>query len=306
MLYLLASILFMALMAITFRAASERDANALGMSVVFRLGTGIAALAAGVFLVDLDRLAELWHATGWLALIAAVFYWSAGFTALKAVETGHLGMTWTINRLSMVIPTLASIIYWQEIPLQPVELPLLLRGAGIVLAVTTVVCLGIDRIRERRLEADFQVPVPRHHNTRTWGLWLACAFLSQGGWETSLRATRAMESDADRAFFIGMVFVLSGLFSLPILGVFRPRVGRVELKFGALAAVCAAIGSATRPWALRELPGVIVFPVTTVAVTLLVIGAGIFFWRERIGRWGIVGMVIAIAGILLLTVPLGG
>ena len=303
MIYLLASILFMSLMATTFRAASERQANALGLAVVFRMVTGIIALVLGLILLDIEQFQTLWRDIGLLACVAAVCYWLAGFTALKAVETGHLGITWTINRLSMVIPTVASIFYWHEIPLSPVNVPLLMRASGMALAVVTLVLMGIDRIREKRLNLDLQVPVPPHHNTRTWGLWLACAFLSQGGWEVTLRATRAMETDTERAFFMGMVFFLAGLFSLPVLGVFRPRIGRTELKFGFLIAFCAGTASATRPWALRDLPGVIVFPVTTVSVTLLVIAAGILLWRERIGPWGIAGMVVAVLGIILLTMP---
>lgn len=303
MFYLFASILFMSLMAVSFRAASERGADALGMSVVFRLGTGILALVVGAVMIDFDQFQQLWRTTGLLAVVAAVFYWAAGFASLKAVETGHLGITWTIVRLSMVVPTLASILYWREIPLYPVTTPLVLRSLGITLAVVTVILLGVDRVRKKRLNADFQIPVPEHHAARTWGLWLLAAFLMQGGWEISLRATRSMASDDDRAFFIVMVFVIAGMFSLPILAGFRPRIGRVELKYGAYAAVCSAVGSGARPWVLRELPGIIVFPVTTVVVTLLVIGAGVYFWRERIGPWGIAGIILAIVGIALLTVP---
>jgi drug/metabolite transporter (DMT)-like permease len=48
-------------------------------------------------------------------------------------------------------------------------------------------------------------------------------------------------------------------------------------------------------------PGYIVFPVTTGGNLFLVAAAGVFLFRERIGRYGVAGIVAGVLALVLLS-----
>jgi drug/metabolite transporter (DMT)-like permease len=54
-----------------------------------------------------------------------------------AVAKGKISTSWTIMQLSLVIPVLASITYWHEVPSSR-------RCLGLVLVIVAIVLMGID------------------------------------------------------------------------------------------------------------------------------------------------------------------
>lgn len=308
MIYLLISIVFMAAIAPVFRLGADRQADPLGVNLVFRVSAGLVYVAALAFVVSPSRWPGMMASIGMHGAVAAVCFWLAGYAAIKAVHSGHLGVTWIVTRVSMVIPTLASILYWREVTIVPLNVVIVLRASGLVVAVAAIAMLGVDQwklARRRKLElADTPEPASdaAHRSRYIWPFWLTCSFLSQGSWEITLRATRSLPDDDSRLMFMGMVFIGAGLLSVPVMLAARPRLGRREFGFGAMAGVCSLVGSGVRPFALRDIDGVIVFPVTTICVMLLVLTIGAIFWRERVGKLGLLGTLAAIAGVVLLTV----
>ncbi len=301
MIYLILSIVFMSALAVALRLGVAKGASPLGLNAVFRATAGVVMLVVMASTVDASRFAEVWVVAGRIGLTAGLFYWLAGFAVIKAVQLGHLGVSWTVLRCSMVLPTLASLLYWREVPLWPVSGTLILRLLGIVLTTSAVVALGFDRAG--------QVSRPgasgdRSRTGRAWLLWMAAAFLGQGAWEISIRATRSFPDDQTRMLFVTLVFAFASLFTLPLMGIFKARVGRTELRYGLLAGVLGLLASALRVWAIRDVDGIIVFPTTTITVILLVQLASRTIWRERVGRLGLGGFALAFAGILLLTLRL--
>lgn len=296
--YLIIAIIFMTLLAITFRLGASRGADSLGMNAAFRATGGIVMLVVALSTLRHRGFGELWAQSGNLGLVSAFFFWMSGLSAIKAVQLGHLGITWTVVRCSMIIPTMASLLVWREVPLSPVSGLLVMRVAGVVVITGAVICLGIERARTEH------GPLP-HPSTKpsrlAWGLWLTSAFLAQGGWEITLRATRSLPDNESRLFYFTVVCVTAGFLTLPLMVAYKARFGRLEMMFGAMAGVCSVIASGIRPWVLRDLDGIIVFPITTVSVTLLVLLAGAVFWHERLGKWGAAGIVTALIGMLLLT-----
>lgn len=295
---LIIAIIFMSLLAVTFRLGMSRGADSLGMNAAFRATGGIVMLAVALLTLRHRGFGELWAQSGHLGLVAALFFWLAGMSALKAVQLGHLGITWTVVRCSMVIATLASLLVWREVPLWPVSGLLLMRIGGIAVVTGAVICLGIERSRINHAP---QLHAGARPIRPAWLLWLASAFLAQGGWEITLRATRALPDNETRVFYFTVVCVTAGLLTVPFMIAYRARFGRLEIFYGCMAGLCSVIASGIRPWVLRDLDGIIVFPITTVSVTLLVLLAGAVLWHERLGKWGAAGIAAALGGMLLLT-----
>ncbi len=301
MIYLIISIIFMSLLPVFFRMGTRAGAGALGINAVFRATAAAIMLAVAMFTTDTSRLREVWSLAGWTGVIGAVLFGLAGFASIKAVQLGHLGASWTILRCSMIIPTLASLLYWREVPLLPVSATLLMRLAGIAVATSAVIMLGIDRAKKSGSATPAD---PGRKGSKAWYFWVLAAMLGQGGWEVVLRSTRALPDDSSRMFFITMVFTGAFLITVPVMIAVKVRPGRKELLYGFLAGVCGLAASGSRVWAIRELDGIVVFPVTTVSVMILAQIIGAAAWGERVGKWGIIGFVLAVAGVLALTVRL--
>jgi len=195
----------------------------------------------------------------------------------------------------MVLPTLASIIVWKEIPLWPVSSLLVLRLTGVALCVGVAVLLGMDR---RQPHPEDRSPSA----SPAWIAWLVTTVLGYGIYEITLRASATIQAESERGVFMATVFITAMVLSLAAWGIRRPRLGRGELVFGVVAGMCSFVGSGVRPWALRDLPGVIVFPVTAVAVMVLVQIGGEVLFRHRLSLWGRLGIAVAGIAIMLLTV----
>ena len=77
-----------------------------------------------------------------------------------------------------------------------------------------------------------------------------------------------------------------------------------EVLLGAAMGLCSVGGQSCTGLALaREVPGHIVFPVTTGGSLFLVAAAGILIFRERVGVYGICGIALGILSLVLLSIP---
>ena len=83
----------------------------------------------------------------------------------------------------------------------------------------------------------------------------------------------------------------------------RPALTRSEILLGAGMGVCSLTGQAFTGMALaNQAPGHIVFPITTGGSLFLVAAAGIFLFKERVGKYGAAGIVIGVLALVILSV----
>ncbi|MFN7993473.1 MAG: hypothetical protein U0Q18_07725 [Bryobacteraceae bacterium] len=78
------------------------------------------------------------------------------------------------------------------------------------------------------------------------------------------------------------------------------RFSRAEVLVGGAMACCSLGGQLATAMALSMVPGHITFAVTTGGNLFLVAAAGILIFRERVGRYGLAGIALGIASLLLL------
>ncbi len=94
----------------------------------------------------------------------------------------------------------------------------------------------------------------------------------------------------------GFVFAAAALWRSGI----RPR--RSEVALGGLMGGCSLLGQSFTGLALSNgVPGHVVFPITTGGSLFLVAAAGLLLFRERVGPYGLAGMVLGIAALVGLS-----
>lgn len=96
----------------------------------------------------------------------------------------------------------------------------------------------------------------------------------------------------------GLIFALFAL-----RGAFT-SLKRREVILGAAMGACSLGGQGFTGLALAsQVPGHIVFPITTGGSLFLVAAAGILVFKEKIGGYGLAGILLGITSLVLLSIP---
>jgi drug/metabolite transporter (DMT)-like permease len=277
------------------RFASEHGSDSVLLNLAFRgsaaVGLALVLLVSGGF----RELAGLPVRVYIIGVLGSGIFFLSGFAAIRSVALGPLNVSWIVLRSSAVLPVLASVLLWREFAAYQRASAVWLDVAGVVLTLTGLLLVGLGRRQVR--DADRR---PVH---RRWPVWLVVSFLAQGGWNIVVRATGEFDADTARLAFLLLAFSGSAALTVPIAAARRHRMSRRELLFGGALGLCSVLGTGSRMLALKWLPGVVVFPVTTAMVMVLVQLASAVVWKERLGSLGIAGIVSAIAALVLMNIP---
>lgn len=78
------------------------------------------------------------------------------------------------------------------------------------------------------------------------------------------------------------------------------RPGAAECLLGGAMGACSLGGQVATALALETVPGHAVFAVTTGGTLFVVAAAGILIFQEKVGKYGLAGITLGIAAILML------
>lgn len=147
----------------------------------------------------------------------------------------------------------------------------------------------------------------RHEEQRDAGVWLRLmliAFLANGIGPFGLKVlTERGFGDAFQAQYLlywycgGLGFAIAALLKSGL----RPTAR--EIGLGVLMGACSLFGQAFTGLALSHgVPGHVAFPLTTGGSLFLVAAAGLLLFKERVGPYGIAGIVLGIVALVALSV----
>lgn len=141
MLYVFLAVFFYVSTSVTQKTAAVRGLDAIQVNLALRVSGTLLTI------VLLATASEAWAqphltAAGMIGLVSGVATFVAGYTGLKALNFGSLNATWSVLRVSTVIPVLASILVWGE--LREVHDPrqIVTKLAGVLCLMAALVLLG--------------------------------------------------------------------------------------------------------------------------------------------------------------------
>lgn len=142
--------------------------------------------------------------------------------------------------------------------------------------------------------------------TRDSSLWIRLmlvAFVANGLGPFGLKVLSERGLGGDQTQYL-LYWYLGGLVFAAAAALLRPaRLYAREVILGALMGACSFSGQYFTGAALEGgLPGHLVFPLTTGGSLFLVATAGILLFKERVGIYGITGIALGIASLVLLSV----
>ena len=297
--FLVAHILFVVGFALALRRAQTRGYDFFlmtGMNYATGLVIGVVWLAvAGAASVDL--------ATVLLGIVqGARFSLAVVAIYLLLVRTG-VGITFVLLRMAVIVPTVASILWFGERP----DLPTLL-GIGLMLAALPLLTRG-GRSEDARLRVWWYWPVVVGTLTVTGaGLIAAKAFVEIAPIENmplyAMTTFAAATTVALATFAVRRRIqpALSPTVDRPAARGFRRGLFREPLALGLVTGGVNMGQLVLILLALREVPGTIVFPAQSAGSALLTIIAGYVLWHERHTRGTLAGAGLAAAGLVLVSI----
>jgi drug/metabolite transporter (DMT)-like permease len=268
----------------------QADARGMNRLAVIRVNYGAGAVIAFFAAVALGQRTLALN-TALLAVALGVLFVAGLVFWAKAIETGGLATSVVAMRTAIVMPVLASVVYWRE---KPGVLEVV--GAGIALVALGLVISEIVR-PGRRAPAPGERPKPGH----AW-VWMLGVFLVNGFVNTGAKLFQ-QEMPQEQSFpFQAVIFVCAFLVTTVLYYLRKSRADRSSLLYG------TALGAANLGnylfliLALNMLPGTVVYPATAAGEVGLMALAGVLIWRERLGARGWAGIALAVVALVLLQV----
>jgi drug/metabolite transporter (DMT)-like permease len=137
-----------------------------------------------------------------------------------------------------------------------------------------------------------------------WLRLMLVAFLTNGLGPFGLKVLSERGLSAFQPQYLVAWYVGGLVFALIALGSGWSRLTRREVVLGAAMGLCSVGGQTFTGFALaREVPGHIVFPVTTGGSLFLVATAGMLIFHEKVGSYGLAGIALGILSLVMLSIP---
>ncbi len=276
MVYLILNIVSIAIFAQFYKVVFHFHRNPISVNLV---------MTATAFIV----YGTLWALSGFpvnatvlgAGLFAGLAFYLAVRTFFRAIPYGPLSVSWSIISMAVIVPTVASILIWHEIPSSLQALGMLLVGVALVL------CLKFNMKGE--------------HALKTWTPLVLASCLFSGLVATSSKFLIEQQLEPYKLFYLAVVFFVptAALSILSASTKSRPKMPELLIGVGmGTFSLCTFIFDIL---ALNALPGKIVFPVRAGGTLFLTSTLSLLIWREKISRRQKLAIVAALLAIVLIS-----
>ena len=284
---------------------------AFGQSYKWKVALGLRTVPVTVWfsLLSSGMLAAVVLTLPSVLVTRSMIYTAAGYASAMAVamhsfyrviENAKLGVSWTMIQLSVIVPFLAGVIFYDE------RLTVL-AALGVAAVVVSILLFG--RSRER-------TGAPGSHPSLGSVLYLTIATVATGITATTLRIFKSFSTN-DAA--IPTFLLMASLFLLAINSVIYFISSRLRtvssgdpagyrlwerrlILFSIYKCVTNVTAIGLLMLALQRLPGYFVFPVRNTLSILLVYILSTTIFRERLNGSEVAGAIAAIVGIAALSI----
>ena len=311
MIYLLLHILGNTAFLLAVRLARQRQRQYL---LIGATNYATAFVLATIVLMQ-SAAAPTWPALA-LGAVQGLQYQTMFLLLFVMLSRSGVAVVVALLRLSVAVPTVASIVIWQEYPS-------IWQTLGLVLAAVALPLLGSAR---RPRGAEPPTPrrtgnAPRHPLARRAGTvaFIALVLLLGGMGLLAAKTFAELGQEEQRpAYNFGTFATATALsaFSWPLRRRFieplsqrgqhqghRPRAVRFALALGVATGITNIVQIELLLRALVQVSGTIAFPLTGAATQVLTAGAGWLFWKESLRGRAAVGVACGLVAATLMNVP---
>lgn len=278
MIFLIVNIILISAFGLLLKHAGRRGQNLLAVGAV----NYIVAALLGIFSVVNGRNFQVSPSTMIFGTMNGVTYIVSFFLILYAMNARGIAVSMAIVRVSVVIPVLFSIVYWQEIPNR-------WQVVGIILA-----CISLPLLSTRQRGN-------QQGQTAKWlGLVIATLFLFSGGSQIAMKSFNELSPTSEKPIYLLFLFGTTAVVSVWLLLWKRIVPSWGDIIYGVLIGSSNILGSGALIFALEKLPGMIVFPISASAGLLFTVVIAVSLLGEKLERRTVVGMVMTIMALVFI------
>lgn len=220
--------------------------------------------------------------TLWLGLLGGVMYTVSLLLWMVAISAAGLGVATAFMRLSVLWPTLMSVLMFAEIPT-------IFQLVGVVMAFGVLLLLMIPAVLKSRNILQDATLVP-----------LLSLFLAHGGVGMTQKLFAEWGAPHQRLPLLLIIFSTSFVLTGVSVYLRKKRLQSGDLFRGGVFGGINILANFFLLGGLRVVSGVIAFPFTNVTVIVGASLAGMVLWKEQPGKSGLAVIVLAAAAIVLM------
>lgn len=276
---LLIAIVSNTVMIFALRYAEKADTNRKGVILWnYVFGTVLAVMINKGFVGQAFSPAEMNIPLG-LGLFNAFLMVGCMLIQQKSICANGAGMTTTYNRLGILIPTLLSMILFQEYP-QPLKI------VGIVLSISAVL---------------YSYEKDSGNGTKQYTL-LILVLVIGGFIDFNSKLLGILTVPEMKNLYTCSTFFFSVVIMIIMTAVSKEKITKKEIVYGALVGIPNIGITFGMVGAAAKLPAYIVFPVYSGAVILFVNGIGGLLLKEKLSRRELIATAMIAAALALLNI----
>lgn len=216
------------------------------------------------------------------AVMGGLFLFSF-FAFTKAVESAGTALATVSSRISVIIPVLLSILFFNEIPS-------IKNIAGIFLAIITIIFFYFSlktMTGKTLLGKDY--------------IYLFIVLIGIGLGDFGMKVFQNLSGRNEEPFFLFMIFSFAFIYTSVFLKLKNIRIERTTTMLGGMLGIPNIFSSYFLLGALSVLPAIVVYPSVNIGVILVTTFGAYLIWKENINRFGKIALVTGLAAILFLS-----
>ena len=200
----------------------------------------------------------------------------------KAISLAGTALATVSARLSVLIPVIFSIIFFNESP----NIKMIF---GFALAIVTLYLFYLSL---------------KNHGTQEGRkgkyIYLFSLLVGIGFVDFSMKVFGQNFSVDEKGTFVFLIFFFAFLYTLIRIQINKIKFDKDTYKIGLILGFPNVLAIHFLLLALSSLPAIIVFPIQNIGVIVLTAVAAYIFWKEKINLYGKIALAVGIAAILLL------
>lgn len=279
MIYLILAIISSALVSIVMRIGKSKTKSSAGM---FMMNYFVCAVLSLFFIKGFNPFvqAEKMNFSVFLGIFSG-FLFLASFAFLETnIKKNGVVLSSIFMKLGIIIPVLTAIFVFKE----TVKINHII---GLILAVTAIILMNYEK-----------------GNKENKGLRILLILLLLVSGVTELMSTLydKLGNPEISSNYLFFVFISALFFSTALYFIKKEKLCKWDLIFGAILAFPNYFSSRFLLKSLSSIPAVVVYPTYSIATIVLIGLAGVFFFKEKLSKLKIIGIVLVLGTLVLLNI----
>lgn len=258
-----------------------RDIQASSINIYRAIMWGYAAsVLLGVVYIAFIGLDQNWYRAIPYGMFTGFFYIVSLVTMIRSMGQRGLAITIAIANISMVMAVGLAIFYG--------DMPTSLQYAGIFIAVIAIPILSLSTASGRAIR---EAPSAK----LAMFLFVVRGLAAVG----NLVGERSLDEPV-LPVYVTSLFASCLVYSIIVLFFVDNKTAPADIRLGATFGVLNIAATSSLIFALTKVSGAIVFAAYSVLGIAFTVLFALWFWRERIHRWGWIGFALAVIATILM------